>query len=598
MRCIQAAYDWVSPRSFPALQRPSRCWRWTARRVSALVCLAAALASGCTTIRDYVHNGFKVGPNYERPPAPVAQHWIDSDDVRIRSETDDISQWWTVFNDPTLNSLICQAYHQNLTLREAAFRVLESRAQLAISIGNLFPQTQNMSSTYTRNAISLLNANNSVFFAGKRWFQQWGYNFNLSWELDFWGRLRRAVESNEATLDASVEDYDDVLVILLGQIATNYIQIRTFEQRIEFAKTNVEIQRQTLKIVQGNVRVGTLNELDLDQALSTLQQTEAEIPELEIGLRLANNQLCILLGIPPENLHEKLGNGPIPTAPIDVAVGIPADLLRRRPDVRRAERQAAAQCALIGVSEAEFYPHFTFNGTMGWSSEHIKGLFKEESVAGDLGPGFTWNILNYGRILSDVRFQDARFQELVVTYQNTVLTAQQDVENGLITFIRAQKRTQLQGQSVTNAEKAVRIALAQYTAGVIDLTRVTLLQQTLVQQQDTLAQAQGEIGLGLVQVYEALGGGWQIRLTDCEPIPLPVPRTGPEAPKTSPVLPNIPSGDKKPTPGILPPPQPIPDKPKLPDTAPGSNANPPAGNPRRLTDLLRGSDQRNGEPGQ
>ena len=560
----------------------SAAWRMAA------ILWAATLTCGCTSFQDYFHNGFKVGPNYERPPAPVAKNWIDADDVRVRSEADDISKWWTVFNDPALDSLICLAYQQNLTLREASFRVLQARGQLAISVGNLFPQTQTMNGNYTRSAISIETANSSFFNSGKRWFQQWNYNFNVGWEIDFWGRLRRAVESNEATLDASVEDYDDVLVTLLGEIATNYIELRTLEQRIEYTKTNVELQRATLKIVEGGVNVKLLNELDLDQARSTLEQTEAEVPELEIAARLLNNQLCILLGIPPEELHAKIGSGLIPTAPIDVAVGIPADLLRRRPDIRRAERLAAAQSAQIGIAEAEFYPIISFDGNLGWSAQRIANLVTEPGISGTLGPAFNWNILNYGRILNNVRVQDARFQELVASYQNTVLAAQQDVENGLITFLRAQTRTKLQNQCVIDAEKAVKIALAQYTAGVIDLTRVTLLQQTLVQQQDTLAQAQGEIGLGLVQVFKALGGGWQIRLNGCEVGPFPPPGSTSTKPAPSATTPTTPGADKSPTPA--------PVKPTLPNTdkAPeSSSSTPDAGNPaapngaRRLTDLFR-----------
>jgi NodT family efflux transporter outer membrane factor (OMF) lipoprotein len=564
---------------------------------------ALLLTCGCTSISDYVHNGFKVGPNYERPPAPVEKTWIDGDDVRIRTESDDLSAWWKVFNDPALDSLICLAYQQNLTLREASFRVLEARAQLGIAVGNLFPQTQAMTGSYTRNAISVATANTNAITSGKRWFQQWNYGFNLAWEIDFWGRLRRAVEASEATLDASIEDYDDVLVTLLGDVATNYVQLRTFEQRIVYAKSNVEIQRETLKIVEGGFKAGTVNELDVSQARSTLEQTEADIPALEAAARLVNNQLCILLGIPPEDLHAKLGTGPIPTAPTEVAAGIPAELLRRRPDIRRAERQAAAQSALIGFTEAEFYPHISFNGTMSWSAQRIKDLIQERSVTGTLGPAFTWNILNYGRILNDVRFQDARFQELVAAYQNAVLAAQREVENGLVTFTKAQERAKLQGSSVTDAEKAVKIALAQYTAGVIDLTRVTLLQQTLVQQQDTLAQAQGDIGLGLVQVYEALGGGWQLRLTGCEPGPLPPPNAATDKPASSTPTP---SKDKNPTPAApdkmrppvrqapkLPdtnkiPPAAVPDKrPPLTDTSVEAPPADAAGGLRRLSDLFR-----------
>ena len=250
--------------------------------------------------------------------------------------------------------------------------------------------------------------------------------------------------------------------------------------------------------------------------------------ELEIGRRLASNQLCILLGIPLEELQQRLGPAPIPTAPLDVAVGIPADLLRRRPDVRRAERQAAAQCAQIGVAESDFYPaHRHQRHLRLLRRERSTSSVRESAFLGSIGPAFNWNILNYGRILNNVRLQDAKFQELVATYQNTVLAAGQDVENGLVTFLRAQERVKYQQASVDDAMTAVKITLEKYEAGTTDLTRVTLLQQTLVQQQDVLAQAQGEIALGLIQVYRALGGGWQIRMTGCQAGPLPPPTARP-----------------------------------------------------------------------
>jgi outer membrane protein TolC len=259
-------------------------------------------------------------------------------------------------------------------------------------------------------------------------------------------------------------------------------------------------------------------------------------------------------------LRAKLGPGPIPTAPVEVAVGIPADLLRRRPDVRRAERQAASQSAQIGVAEAEFYPHIAINGTWEYSAEFFKDLWTPRALAGNIGPTFTWNILNYGRILNNVRLQDARFQELIATYQNTVLSAAQDVENGLVTFLQAQQRTDYQAASVKDAREAVDIGLAQYRAGTIDFTRVTQLEQNLVTQQDTLAQAQGEIVTGLVQVYKALGGGWQIRETGCDPSPAdgtrPLPpdqHASPDSPLPAPhPIPGPTSGSETETPRVGP----------------------------------------------
>ena len=253
------------------------------------------------------------------------------------------------------------------------------------------------------------------------------------------------------------------------------------------------------------------------QSRSTLAQTEAAIPELEISLRQAANRLCILMGIPPQDLQARLGTAPIPTAPAEVAVGIPADLLRRRPDVRRAERKAAAQSAQIGVAEADFYPAISIVGTIGYSAEQFPQLFNSAAFQGTIGPTFQWKILNYGRILNNVRLQKAKFQELVTAYEQSVLNANQEAENGLVTFLRAQVRTRFQSESVDQAQKAVALGLVQYKAGTVDFTRITQLEQNLVLQQNTLAQARGEIAEGLIQVYKALGGGWEIRNTGLGP---------------------------------------------------------------------------------
>jgi NodT family efflux transporter outer membrane factor (OMF) lipoprotein len=481
------------------------------------------MVAGCTPLGEYVRNGFEVGPDYGRPPAPVAQAWIDTNDSRVRNDEDDLSCWWNVFNDPVLADLVDTAYHQNLSLRQAGFQVLFARAQLGIAIGEWFPQTQQMTGSYEREALSVATANGQPISAANqgrtltRFFQQWNYGFNLAWEIDFWGRYRRAIEAADDNLDASVEGYDDVLVTLLGDVATNYINIRTLQERIKLLRANVELQRRTLEITTAIFRGGKTTELDPDQAQSTLSQTESQIPQLETQLRQANNQLCILLGIPPEDLTQRIGVVDIPKAPVQVAVGIPADLIRRRPDVRRAERQAAAQCAQIGIADSDFYPRIALSGNFGWSAEHLDRLFTSQAFQGTFGPSFTWNLLNYGRILNNVRAQSAQFQALTSGYQNTVLIAGAEVENGLIAFLKAQEQVRALAESVNAAQKAVNIAVVQYQNGAIDFNRLALLEQNLVQQQDLLAQARGAIDLGLIQVYRALGGGWQIRCPDQDP---------------------------------------------------------------------------------
>jgi NodT family efflux transporter outer membrane factor (OMF) lipoprotein len=480
---------------------------------------------GCTSLGEYVHNGFKVGPNYQTPPAAVAPDWIDAADTRVRREGDDLSRWWTVFDDPVLNGLIENTYEQNLTLREAVQRVLQARAQLGIATGNLFPQTQTLGASFTQTALSLQDAN--VSFSSplgpislKRFYPQWNLPIGMaSWELDFWGRFRRAIEANEANLDASVANYQDVLVTLFSDAATSYTMIRTLEKQIEYTKTNADLQRETLKIVEARYKAGTVTGVDFSQAKSTLAQTESQVPELEISLRQNQNHLCTLLGIPPEDLRARLGKAAIPVAPPEVAIGIPADLLRRRPDVRRAERLAASQSAQIGVAEADFYPAIYINGTIGYSAQQFKDLWGPTAFYGSVGPSIQWNVLNYGRILNNVRLQTAKFEESVAAYQQTVLQANQEVEDGLATFLKAQQRARLLGVSVDEALTAVRLVLVQYEKGTVDFTRVTQLQQSLVLQQDTLAQAQGEIARGLIQVYKALGGGWETYRGQCAPPP-------------------------------------------------------------------------------
>jgi NodT family efflux transporter outer membrane factor (OMF) lipoprotein len=481
--------------------------------------------AGCTPFGEYIRNGFKVGPNYETPPASVARDWIDANDVHLRKTTEDMSDWWNVFDDPQLNSLVCAAYNQNLTLRQAGFAILQARAERAIAVGELFPQQQQATAEYLREASSRETAGKSVSSGGNRYFSQWNYGFNLSWELDFWGRFRRAVESANGNLDASVANYDDVLVTLVADVASTYVNMCTTQQRIKYVNMNVALQSQVVKSVKLNPNTTSV---DYQQALSTLRQTEALIPPLLIALRQDSNKLCTLLGVPPEDLASRLPLKSIPTAPADVVAGIPADLLRRRPDVRRAERQAAAQSAVIGVAEAEFYPHIAINGTLGFSAAEFKNLFRATAFEGTIGPSFRWDILNYGRILNGVRREDAIFKQRVVAYQNTVLSANAEVESALVLFLRSQDQFQKLKESADATQVAVKVLTEQMKAGVIDFNRMALLQQNLTQQLDQEAVALGNVSQGLIQVYRALGGGWDLRQTGaCNPQGSCAARLGP-----------------------------------------------------------------------
>ena len=493
--------------------------------------LMASSLSGCTSLPDYIHNGFKVGPNYTGARAAVAPQWIDATDVRVRSTPADLSRWWCVFNDPVLNDLVGHAYSQNITLKEAGSRILQARAQLAIARGEIFPQSQTSTGSYQR----IESSSNPNFPAQAKFFDQWNFGFNLAWELDFWGRFRRAIKAAENQLDFSVEDYDDALVTLIGDVATNYVTMRQTQQQIELAQANVKLQTEVLKIVQARFQNGRTSELDVDQAQTTLSQTMATIPQFEITLRQSQNAICTLLGIPPTDLEARLGRAPIPGAPPEAVVGIPAQLLERRPDIRRAERNAAAQAEQIGIAVSDWYPHISITGSLGWSAQNASQLFTYPAANGSIGPQFTWDILNYGRIANNVRYQDAKFQELLLDYRGAVLNANQEAENGLVTYIKAHERARNLLDSVVAANKAAKIVVAQYRVGTVDFTTVSTIEQNLVVAQDLYAQSLGQIATGLIQVYQALGGGWEIRLGPNYHSPLPQPTTAPPPEEIPPI---------------------------------------------------------------
>lgn len=511
----------------------TRLWGRISFFLLAMIILPPSL--GCTGIREYVSNGFKVGPNYCPPAAPVADQWLDATDPTVESSRIDDAAWWRVFNDPTLDSFIATAYRQNLTVRIAGLRILEARALRAIAAGELFPQHQDAFGDYARIAIS---KNGPTSMMPVRFFDQWTLGGSLAWELDFWGRFRRAIEAADANLDASIEGYDEVLVLLVSDVAQSYADVRIAEQRLAYAKENVTIQQGSLRIAEDRLRHGVTTRLDVTQAQSDLANTMATIPPLESARRQAVNRLCILLGMPPQDLDAILSaSRGIPKAPAQVAVGIPAELLRRRPDVRRAEREVAAQSAMIGVATSELYPHFSINGSIYLDASRFEDLFDANSFAGNVGPSFQWNILNYGRLTNNIRVQESRFQQLAVQYQNTVLQANAEAENALVSFLKSQQQVRSIAESADAARKSVELVMSQYQEGIVDFNRVFNVQQFLTQQQDQLAVVEGSVAQNLIQLYRALGGGWQIRLNPAASQPFVLseePLTVVPLPKTTP----------------------------------------------------------------
>ncbi|MEJ2233733.1 MAG: efflux transporter outer membrane subunit [Syntrophobacterales bacterium] len=465
-------------------------------------------------------SGCMVGPDFVKPDAEMEPGWMQKEDPRIKSEPADFSDWWTVFNDPVLNGLIETAYQQNLDLQIAGLRILEARAQLGVAVGLQYPQTQEVKAGASANQLSENAANEAI---ADRFFYDYQIGFDAAWELDFWGRFRRGVESASASLYATVANYDDVLVSLTAEVARTYVVIRTFEKRLAVARENVRLQKESLRIAELRFKEGVATKLDVTQARALLKQTEALIPRLETSLRQAKNGLAILLGILPTEVQNILGPPkPIPTAPVEVAVGIPAELLRRRPDIRLAEFQAAAQSARIGVAKSDLYPRFSLVGSIGLQSSDKGGvlannadfsdLFSTDSITYFVGPTLQWPILNYGRLKNNVRVQDARFQQLVVNYQNTVLQAAQEVEDAMVGFLRTQEETKLLSESVENYRLSVDISLIQYREGEVGYQRVVDTQRFLTEQEDNLASTTGSIATNLIAMYKALGGGWELRL--------------------------------------------------------------------------------------
>lgn len=480
--------------------------RFIASRRYALVLVLGMFVSSCTT----------VGPDFQQPQVSVLDEWQEEADSGINSQTEEIqARWWTVFNDPVLNTLIDMAYQQNLDLHIAATRIIEARAKLGIAVGGLYPQSQTFNGGATRNKLS----NNSLngFNPIDPTFSHFKLGFDAAWELDIWGRLARGVESADSSLLASIANYDDVLVSLTAEVAAAYVQIRTFEERIALAKQNEAIQQRSLTITTVRFDNGATTELDVTQASALLYSTRALTHSLETGLRQSRNALNTLLALPPGDLASILTeSGTIPVAPQEVAVGIPIEMIRRRPDIRQAEMQAAAQSALIGVAQGELYPKFGLLGSFGLATTSSGGndfgdLFSSDSIVGMLGPVFSWSILNYGRIKNDVRVQDARYQQTIIRYQNSVLLAAQEVEDAMVAFLNAQRQSTELEVSVTSSNRSVDLSLIQYRDGVTDYTRVLNSQDFLVQQQDYYTAVRGDIALSLISMYKALGGGWEIR---------------------------------------------------------------------------------------
>jgi NodT family efflux transporter outer membrane factor (OMF) lipoprotein len=482
--------------------------------------------TGCSYHQQWWQNGCKVGPNYCKPTAPVAESWIDFNDPRVLADPAQDRGWWQIFGDPVLDSLVDSTYRGNLNVREQGQRVMEYRALRAVRVGEFFPQGMAEGSY---NAFQISSAGNLSGVPNPITnFDLTSIGGKLQWELDVWGRYRRQIEQADAEVERQVELYDDLLSITLADTAKAYANVRTAQELVRLARENVEAQKGSLRLAEARFKAGAVNELDVTQARSTLEETEAMIPQFEAQARQASNELCVLLGIPPQDLAGWLGEGSIPAAETRVALGIPGELLRRRPDIRAAERAVASASAEIGVAAAELYPHFNIDGGFGWTASKPSDLFSSDSFGGIVGPSFRWNLLNFGRVRNNVHRYEARFQAAATHYQQTVLKANKEVENALVYFLKSQERVSRLKEAVKATKRSVELALTQYKEGAIDFERIYNLQNVLVRQQIDLANSRSQTSLSLIEVYRALRGGWQIRFeAPGTMLPVVTPRNDP-----------------------------------------------------------------------
>ena len=568
----------------------ARCGRQRAGRALLLV-LAAATAlgqAGCTALSEWSHNGFKVGPNYKPPGAPLPRDWVDDRDPKVRHGDPNLSTWWDVFDDPVLTRLLHESYAKNLTIRAAGNQIIQAQIARFVAKTELLPQGQNAILGYVRGmgsgtggspigggatfgtglspgttltpvtvpgapitgatatGFSTTTTSPSTLILGSagpvgggsatnRFTSDFSQNLNASWELDFWGLFRRNVEAANASLDQSMSNYDSMVVLLLANVATQYVEIRTLQRRLELARYNVAIQEPLVDAYEKRYRAGFSNATPgYFQLLANLEATRALIPSLELSLRQVNNQLCVLLGRPVHDMLPELGDGtvadpddptkrmvyiPRPRDP-SVVVGIPGAYLLRRPDVRAAEDVLRIQSARIGIAEAELFPHIGINGSIGLASNSFNHLFAVRSGTGGIGPSLTWNIFNYGRLLANVRFNNELYRQFVAEYQQAVLNANQDAENSMIGFLRSADQAEHLHASADAAVRLTNYLIRQYEGGYLPpgaadtsafVTQLFTAVNFRVTQQDAAAQAQGNIALNLIFLYRAMGGGWQIR---------------------------------------------------------------------------------------
>lgn len=443
-----------------------------------------------------------VGPDYVKPEISLPSQWYNCAAGDCRENQDLLASWWKALEDPALTHLIDQAVVDNLDVRDAASRVREARFQRQQSRASLYPTLDaNGSARKSGHHDGDGTYSDSELYTG---------GFDAGWELDVFGGVRRSVEASQANIEANVENLRDVQVTLLAEVAVNYADLRTYQSRLAVAERNLATQEETWQLLDALSQAGTGDELAVTQARYNMESTRAKIPDLKVGLEAAMNRLAVLTGQPPGSLHTLLGDTrPIPRVSIEMAIGIPADVVRQRPDIRQAERELAAQTARVGEATAELYPKFTLSGSIGLESISLGDLFSSGSSLWSIGPSVSWPVFDAGAIRSNIGVQDELRQQALLSYESVILAALEEVENALTAYAQEQHKIASLQAAAEAAHQAAQLAGQQYIAGLTGFSDVLDAQRSLLSFEDQMTESQGAVFSDFVRLYKALGGGWQ-----------------------------------------------------------------------------------------
>lgn len=465
-----------------------------------IIVASAALGLGLT-------GGCVSGPDYEAPVVDMPDAWEQKATADLQDGPTNLDRWWSRFDDPKLEALIEKARLNNLDLRTAALRLEEAMALRGVAAsayyGTIDADAYAGAGQVSRNANGLpdsVDAKSDYYTMGA----------NAAWEADVWGRVRRSVESADASLDANLEDYRDVLVVVQSRVAAFYVEVRTTQKQIILTENNVDLQRATLQLTQDRFDAGLSADLDVRRAELNLARTESTLPNLYANLERVVNALSVLLGEMPGGVESVLGmSDVIPQTQVPIYAGVPAELLRQRPDIRSAERRIAAQNARIGVAASDYYPRFLLVGDLRIESTDYDNLFSGDSVSYGFGPQIQWNIFNGGRVKNQVRAEEIRTEQAEILYEQTVLQAVEETETAMVAYVQELDRFKALTRAVVAAEASVDQTQTLYRSGLTDFQNVLNMERDLFEQQNQQAASEGEIALKTVAIYRALGGGWQ-----------------------------------------------------------------------------------------